>query len=89
MVGYSRRSLSDLQNKRIVIKDYEKDVKTKNGLRYLVLFDDKDTEGKFYTNSEELKQMLDQISLIDDGFPFSTTIKRIPFSNGKYKYSFT
>lgn len=83
--------LGDLQNRTIVVEDYEKDVKTKEGDgRYVVKFSsDEIGQGKFFTNSEELKQMLDKISDINDGFPFRTTIKRQSFGQGKMKYSFT
>lgn len=82
---------SELQNRQIVIEDYETGVKTKEGDdRYLVKFSsDELGEGKFFTNSEELKQMLDKISEIENGFPFATTIKRKSMGNGKSKYSFT
>lgn len=82
---------SELQNRQIVIEDYETDVKTKEGDgRYLVKFSSEELgEGKFFTNSEELKQMLDKISEIENGFPFVTTIKRKSMGNGKSKYSFT
>lgn len=82
---------SELQNRQIVIEDYETGVKTKEGDdRYLVKFSSEELgEGKFFTNSEELKQMLDKISEIENGFPFATTIKRKSMGSGKSKYSFT
>lgn len=84
-------SLGDLQNRTIIVEDYEKDVKTKEGEgRYVVKFSsDELGQGKFFTNSEEMKQMLDKIADMEDGFPFRTTIKRQGFGQGKYKYSFT
>lgn len=84
--------LGELQNETIVVLDYETGVKTKEGDgRYVVHFKFPTTEkeGKFFTNSEELKQMLDKVSEIEDGFPFETVIKRISFGNNRYKYSFT
>lgn len=83
--------LGELQNRSIVVEDYEKDVKTKEGDgRYVVKFrNDELGEGKFFTNSDELKQMLDKIAAVRDGFPFRTTIKRQSFGQGKAKYSFT
>jgi hypothetical protein len=83
--------LGELQNRTIIVLDFEKGVKTKEGEgRYVVhfRFADDDKEGKFFTNSEELKQMLDKIDEIDGGIPFKATIKRTTFGNGKYKYSF-
>lgn len=84
--------LSELQNREIVIEDYETNVKTREGDgRYLVKFKSEELgEGKFFTNSEEIKQLLDRIAEeYDDGFPFATTIKRKGFGNGRAKYSFT
>lgn len=84
--------LSELQNRQIVIEDYETNVKTKEGEgRYLVKFSsDELGDGKFFTNSEEMKQMLDRISEeYENGFPFKTIIKRKSMGNGKSKYSFT
>lgn len=86
--------LGDLQNKKIIIEDYEKNITTKEGDgRYVVKFRDPEIgglgEGKYFTNSEEMKQMLDKISELDDGFPFETTIKRQIFGKGKIKYIFT
>lgn len=83
--------LGDLQNRTLIIEDYETGVTTPEGSdRYVVKFkSDEIGEGKFITNSDELKQMLDKISEIDDGFPFRTTIKRGTFGRGKIKYSFT
>lgn len=84
--------LGELQNRTIIVLDFEKGVKTKEGEgRYVVHFQfvDDNKEGKFFTNSEELKQMLDKIEEIDGGMPFKATIKRTSFGNGKYKYSFS
>lgn len=44
---------------------------------------------KFITNSEEMKNVLSQISEMEDGFHFETTIKAMAFGNGKTKYVFT
>lgn len=82
--------LGELQNRTIIVLDFEKGVKTKEGEdRYVIHFhfEDDNKEGKFFTNSEELKQMLDKIAEIG-GMPFKTTIKRTSFGNGKFKYSF-
>lgn len=82
--------LGELQNRTIIVNDFERDVKTREGDgRYVVKFTDKEMgEGKFFTASEELKQMLDKIDEAG-GFPFQTTIKRQMFGKGKVKYSFT
>lgn len=81
--------LNDLQNRTIVVKDYEMSVKTKNGERMLVLFDDEaGREGKFFTASEELKQLMTKISEAGE-IPFRTTIVRKRMAENKYKYCFT
>ncbi len=44
---------------------------------------------KFFTNSEEMKNILQQVSEMPDGFPFETTIKAETFGKGRTKYIFT
>lgn len=81
--------LNDLQNRTIVVKDYEMSVKTKNGERMLVLFDDElGREGKFFTASEELKQLMTKIGEAGE-IPFRTTIVRKRMAENKFKYCFT
>lgn len=82
--------LGELQNRLIVVEDYETGVKTKEGEgRYVVKFSSEELgDGKFITNSDEMKQMLDKIDDMD-GIPFRTTIKRKTFGTGKVKYIFT
>lgn len=83
-------SLGDLMNKTIEVIDFETGINTREGKdRYLILFNEKTIgEGKFFTASEELKQLLDKIKE-QDGLPFSTIIQRKKFSNNKVKYIFT
>lgn len=84
--------LSALQNKTIEIHDYESQLTTAHGEdRYLVSFRDKNTGewGKFFTSSEEMKDILDQISNVEDGFPFETIIESEVFDGNKVKYKFT
>ena len=84
--------LGALQNKTIEIHDYEVDMKTSQGEnRYLVSFFDPQTKewGKFFTASEEMKNILDQISDMEDGFPFETVIVSEVFDGCKQKFSFT
>lgn len=84
--------LASIQNMEIEIHDYESDVKTSQGEgRYLVSFKYKQTGqwGKFFTASEEMKNILDQVSDIEDGFPFETVIVSERFDGNKVKYSFT
>lgn len=44
---------------------------------------------KFFTNSEEMKNILAQVKEMPDGFPFETTIKTETFGKGRTKYVFT
>ncbi|MBR2236337.1 MAG: hypothetical protein IJ887_00430 [Prevotella sp.] len=79
----------DLQNRQFIVKDYERDVKTKQGEgRYVVLIEMDGREFKFFTNSEELKQMLDKASEMG-AVPFRTILKRKSIGGNKFKYSFT
>ena len=82
--------LSSIVNVPIVVLDYEKDMKTENGDdRYLVSVKEGETFKKFFTASKEMKQILDKISDMDDGFPFETIIKSERFGDNKIKYIFT
>lgn len=84
--------LGAIQNKLLEIHDYEKDMTTSQGDgRYIVSFRDMTTNewGKFFTASEEMKNILDQISDIEDGFPFETTIVSEIFDGCKQKFNFT
>lgn len=87
--------LSAIQNKMIEIHDYETGVKTEHSKgdedRYIVSFRDVQTKewGKFFTASEEMKSILDQVSGIENGFPFETIIESEVFDGNKVKYKFT
>lgn len=84
--------LRALQNKTIEIHDYESNLSTSYGEdRYLVSFKDPANKewGKFFTASEEMKNILDQLSDIEDGFPFETIIQSEVFDGNKIKYRFT
>ena len=83
--------LAAIQNIPIEIHDYEKDIKTSQGEgRYLVSFRDTQTGiwNKFFTASDEMKNILDQISNLN-GFPFETTIVSERYDGNKTKYRFT
>lgn len=83
--------LASLQNIVIEIHDFEKNIRTSQGDgRYLVSYRESQTGtwGKFFTASEELKSILDQIDEIN-GFPFETMIVSERFSGNKVKYLFT
>lgn len=84
--------LSAIQNKVLEIHDYETGMTTSQGDdRYLVSFRDTHTNewGKFFTASEEMKNILDQVSDLEDGFPFETTIVSEIFDGNKQKFSFS
>jgi hypothetical protein len=84
--------LGAIVNKTIEVHDFETNMTTAHGEnRYLVSFRDVQTNewGKFFTASEEMKSILDQISDIEDGFPFETTIVSEVFDAGKVKYRFS
>lgn len=84
--------LGAIVNKAIQVHAYESGIKTSQGEdRYIVSFFDPATKewGKFFTASEEMKNILDQISDIEDGFPFETTIVSEVFDGNKVKYKFS
>lgn len=82
--------LDDIQNTRIIVKDFETGVKTKEGDdRYIVLIeDDAGVEHKFFTASEEMKQILNKVRQMNE-LPFATIIRRKNIGEGKKKYCFT
>lgn len=83
-------SIRELVNLPIVIKDFETGVKTSQGEdRCIVAIEVNGEPKKFFTNSEEMKNILLQVSEIPDGFPFETTIKSETFGKGRTKYVFT
>lgn len=84
-----RVTLGDLVNTTIIVHDFERDCKTPFGDgRYIVScsYEGSDKMMKFFTNSEEMKSILNQIEELD-GFPFQTTIKQ-QTSNEIRIYSF-
>lgn len=82
--------LDDIQNTKIIVKDFETGVKTKEGEdRYIVLIEDEaGNESKFFTASEEMKQILTKVSQMGE-IPFTTIIRRKNIGEGKKKYCFT
>ena len=82
-------SIRELVNLTIVVKDFETGIQTGQGDdRCVVSVEVNGEPKKFFTNSEEMKNILQQVSEIDDGFPFETTIKSETFGKGKTKYIF-
>ncbi len=83
-------SIRELVNLPIVVKDFEVGVKTSQGEdRCVVSIEQNGEAKKFFTNSEEMKNILQQVSEMPDGFPFETTIKAETFGKGRTKYIFT
>lgn len=83
-------SIRELVNLPIVVKDFETGVKTSQGEdRCVVAIEIDGKQKKFFTNSEEMKNILQQVSEMPDGFPFETTIKSETFGKGRTKYVFT
>lgn len=85
-------SLKTLINLDLEIHDYESGIKTKEGEdRYLVSLKVIKTGEwkKFFTASEEMKAILNQVSDVEDGFPFETIIESETFDGNKVKYKFT
>ncbi|MBR4405789.1 MAG: hypothetical protein IKT30_05365 [Bacteroidaceae bacterium] len=83
-------SIRELVNLPIVVIDFETGVKTSQGEdRCVVAIEVNGEQKKFFTNSEEMKNILQHVSEMPDGFPFETTIKTETFGKGRTKYVFT
>ena len=83
-------SIRELVNIPIVVKDFETGIKTEQGEdRCIVSIEMNGEARKFFTNSEEMKNILAQIREVPDGFPFETTIKTEVFGKGRTKYVFS
>ena len=83
-------SIRELVNLPIVVKDFETGIKTDQGDdRCIVSIEQNGEPKKFFTNSEEMKNILAQVREMPDGFPFETTIKTETFGKGRTKYIFT
>lgn len=85
-----RVSVRDLVNVPITVYDCTFTAKTQYGAkRCVVAVIVNGEKQKFITDSKEMKNILQQIKEIEDGFPFETTIKSESFDKGKFKYIFT
>lgn len=74
--------LSRLANKKVVVKDYETDIRTREGDgRYVVLVEQDGREQKFFTNSQKMKAALDFASQ-KQMLPFEATIVDLGGNNG-------
>lgn len=83
-------SIRELVNLPIVVKDFEMGIKTEQGEdRCIVAIEQNGEAKKFFTNSEEMKNILAQIREMPDDFPFETIIKTETFGKGRTKYVFT
>lgn len=83
-------SIRELVNLPIVVKDFEMGIKTEQGEdRCIVSIEYNGEPKKFFTNSEEMKNILQQVNKVTDGLPFETTIKTETFGKGRTKYIFS
>ena len=83
-------SIRELVNLPIVVKDFETGIKTEQGEdRCIVSIEMNGEPRKFFTNSEEMKNILAQVREMPDGFPFETIIRTETFGKGRTKYVFT
>ena len=81
-------NLRTLVNMHITILDFEADVPTKNGPRYIVQFQKDDgTIGKYLTNDSEQKFWLEEFRKANN-IPFDCTITPQYFGQGKVRYMF-
>lgn len=74
--------LSRLTNKKVVVKDFETDIKTREGDgRYIVLVESDGRDCKFFTNSQKMKSALD---FARDKLPFEATIVDLGGNQGYF-----
>ena len=89
MLQGKSESLRSLVNMHIVVLDFEPDVPTENGPRYVVQFQKDDGSiGKYLTNDSEQKFWLNKFKE-NDKIPFDCKISPEYFGQGKVKYKFT
>lgn len=82
-------NLRSLVNMQITILDFEPDVQTQNGPRYVVQYKKQDgVLCKYLTNDSEQKFWLEEFKKAGN-IPFETTIKPQYFGQGKVRYQFT
>ena len=83
-------SIRELVNLPIIVKDFETGIHTEQGDdRCIVAIEMNGEPKKFFTNSEEMKNILAQVSEMPDGFPFETIIRTETFGKGRTKYVFS
>lgn len=82
-------NLRSLVNMQITVLDFEPDVQTQNGPRYVVQYRKQDgVLCKYLTNDSEQKFWLEEFKKAGN-IPFETTIKPQYFGQGKVRYQFT
>jgi hypothetical protein len=87
MFNCQQVSITDVVNCEIEVLDFISNVTTMHGDgRYLIHYRRDKAEGKFFSNSTDIKYALDQIPESD--FPFTTIIRAIKCGNSKI-YQFT
>ena len=83
-------SIRELVNLPIIVKDFETGIRTEQGEDRCIVAIEMNVEAKkFFTNSEEMKNILAQVSEMPDGFPFETIIRTETFGKGRTKYVFS
>lgn len=83
-------SIRELVNLPVIVHDFETGITTEHGDdRCIVQIEMNGEMRKFFTDSEEMKSILQQIREMPDGFPFETIIKSEQFGKNKTKYIFT
>lgn len=74
--------LSRLANQRVKVKDFETDIKTREGDgRYLVLVEQGGRDYKFFTNSQQMKAALD-FAQARGALPFDCEIVNLGGNSG-------
>lgn len=82
-------NLRSLVNMQITVLDFEPDVQTQNGPRYVVQYKKQDgVLCKYLTNDSEQKFWIEEFKKAGN-IPFETTIKPQYFGQGKVRYQFT
>ncbi|MFR9502778.1 MAG: hypothetical protein SNG69_04435 [Rikenellaceae bacterium] len=76
-----RVNQTDLINSVIEVYDFEPDVETQNGHKYLVAAKWNGKDIKFFTGSSPIIDALQQCRN-DDAFPFEATLKRVSIGKG-------
>lgn len=77
-----------LVGRKIIVKDFQTNVKTRNGDgRYVVLIEEGGSECKFLTNNPRMKDVLNQCRELK-AFPFEATFKRRALNGNKVDYYF-